>query len=103
MRIVPVLLLLAFLLPAQELKHLSVPTTTSIRPLDVAALDVQRESQVWHLKGAVEIKTPVCLVVDPSNAQMCSGYVVLRADEAELHEDTGRIDARGKVTVTREP
>lgn len=103
MKLSRILFLIPLLLSAQELKHLSVPTMTSIRPLEVAALDVQRQSRVLHLKGAVEIKTPVCLLIDRSNVQMCSGYVILRADEADLHEDTGQVEAKGNVKMTREP
>jgi hypothetical protein len=91
------LLAIAPLLGAQEVKHLTVPTTTSVRPLAVAALEVARDlprNSVIHLKGSVEIKTPVCLEAGPNNAQQCSGYVVLRADEADLNEETGQVDAR---------
>lgn len=88
-----------------ELKHLSVPTATSVRPVEVAALEVVRElpyPSVIHLKGSVEIKTPVCLVTGPGTAQSCAGYVVLHADQADLHEDSGQIEASGSVRVTRE-
>ena len=91
--------------PAGQLKRLSVPTTTSMRPISVAALDIEREGlypAIIHLKRSVEIKTPVCLKAGPSQALYCSGYVVLRADEADVHEDSGQIEARGSVTVTRE-
>ena len=57
---------------------------------------------VIHLKGSVEIRTPVCVVTGPGNAWTCNGSVVLRADEADLHEDTGQIEASGNVKVTRE-
>ncbi len=50
----------------------------------------------------MEIKTPVCVGTGPGNTQVCDGSVVLHADEADFHEDSGRIDARGNVTVTRE-
>ena len=92
--------------PAGQLKHLSIPTLTSVRPVSAAALEIEREPQfpsIIHLKGKVEIRTPVCVVVPAKNAHMCGGYVVVRADEADLHEDSGQIDPRGSVTVTREP
>jgi hypothetical protein len=89
-------------LAAQEIKHLSVPAVTSPRPLDVSARELPYDS-VIHLKGSVEVKTPVCVRTGPNSAMHCEGYLVLRADEADLHEDTGKIDARGNVTVTREP
>jgi hypothetical protein len=92
-------------LAGQEAKHLTVPTGTSVRPLEVTATEVARDlpyDSIIHLSGKVEIRTPVCLKAGANNAQYCAGYVVLRADEADLHEDTGQIDARGHVTVTRE-
>ena len=55
-----------------------------------------------HLKGSVEIRTPVCTESGANHAHTCAGYIVLRAEEADLHEDSGQIDARGKVTVTQE-
>lgn len=47
--------------PAREIKHLWVPTSTSVRPSSVSAAEVEREGNypaVIHLKGSVEIKTP---------------------------------------------
>jgi lipopolysaccharide assembly outer membrane protein LptD (OstA) len=92
--------------PAGQLKHLSVPTATSVRPVSVAAMEIERPlpySSIIHLKGGVEIRTPVCLRSGPGNAQWsCDGSVVLRADEADFHEDTGEIEAMGNVKVTRE-
>ena len=91
--------------PPGQMKHLSVPTTTNPQPLAVAALEIERGfpyPSVIHLKGKVEIKTPVCIATGAGNALRCNGYVVLRADEADLREESGEIEARGKVTVTRE-
>lgn len=90
--------------PAREIKHLWVPTSTSVRPSSVSAAEVEREGDypaVIHLKGRVEIKTPVC-VGGPQDSQICDGYVVLHADAAAFHEDSGQIEARGNVTVIRE-
>ena len=61
-----------------------------------------QDPSVIHLKGSVEIKTPVCVATGKGNEQLCAGYVILRTDEAEFHEDSGRIEARGNVTVSRE-
>ena len=92
--------------PAHQVKHLSVPALTSLRPLSVSAMDITKDlpyPSVIHLKGNVEIRTPVCLATAENPAGWsCDGSVVLRADEADLHEDTGEIDARGNVRVTRE-
>jgi lipopolysaccharide assembly outer membrane protein LptD (OstA) len=91
--------------PAAQLKHLSVPTTTNANPISVAALDIEREGlypAIIHLKGSVEIKTPVCVKAGRDGALNCDGYVVLHADQADFHEDSGQIEARGNVKVTRE-
>ena len=74
-------------------------------PLSVAALGIEREGDypaVIHLKGSVEIKTPVCTKEGQGSALHCDGYVVLRADQADLREDSGQIEAQGNVRVTRE-
>ena len=99
------LALLAQTGPAHEIKHLWVPTSTSVRPSSISAAEVDREGNypaIIHLKGSVEIKTPVCVEGGTQNGQICDGYVVLRADAADFHEDSGQIEARGSVTVTRE-
>lgn len=91
--------------PAGQPKHLTVPTATSVRPVSVIALSIERGPEypsIIHLKGSVEIKTPVCVGTGPGNTQVCDGFVVLRADEADFHEDSGQIDAHGNVRVTRE-
>jgi lipopolysaccharide assembly outer membrane protein LptD (OstA) len=100
------LALAALPLAAQEMKHLAVPTETSVRSVDVSAREVTRDlphNSIIHLKGDVEIRTPVCTRNGTNNEMRCDGSVVLRADEADFHEDSGQIDARGNVTVTREP
>jgi hypothetical protein len=84
-----------------ERKHLSVPIESSTQPLTVAALEIERGPgypSVIHLKGDVEIKIPVC--VKTGAAQHCAGETVLRADEMDLHEQTGEIEARGAVRIT---
>jgi lipopolysaccharide assembly outer membrane protein LptD (OstA) len=91
--------------PSGQLKRLSVPTTTNVSPISVAALGIEREGDypaIIHLKGSVEIKTPVCTKAGQGNVLHCDGYVVLRADQADLREDSGQIEARGNVRVTRE-
>ena len=92
--------------PAGQLKHLSVPIAGSVQPLAVAAIEISREGvqypSVIHLKGNVEIKMPVCVTIGPGSAQSCAREIVFRADEADLHEESGQIDAKGSVSVTRE-
>jgi hypothetical protein len=93
-------------LAAQEIKHVVVPIDSSERAVLASALEVVRDlpyNGVIHLKGSVEIKMPVCIKIGPNNAKQCEGYVILRAEEADVHADSGKIDARGNVTVTREP
>jgi hypothetical protein len=89
--------------PAGQLKHLPIPTASG-RPVSVAALEIDRGAEyptTVHLKGSVEIKMPVCVVTGPGNTQVCAGDIVLHAEEADFHEDSGQIEARGTVTVTR--
>ena len=88
-------------LAAQELKHLVVPTVNGIRPVDLSALSIERGAQypsVIELKGNVEVRTPICF--REKDAMSCIGESILHADEAVFHEDTGEVEARGKVTVT---
>jgi lipopolysaccharide assembly outer membrane protein LptD (OstA) len=88
--------------PSGQLKHLPIPTASG-RPDSVAALEIERGAEyptTVHLKGSVEIKMPVC--VNQPAGQTCNGYVVLRADEADYHEDSGQVEARGSVKITRE-
>ena len=87
----------------QEQKHLSVVPVGGGRGSTLAALNIERETpypSAIHLKGAVEIKTAVCLPVGRHGKLICDGEMILRADEATYHEDSGQIEARGSVTVT---
>jgi hypothetical protein len=86
-----------------ELKHLTVPIMTGDRPVVATALSIERGSaypSAIQLRGSVEIKTPICFAAEPKGETVCDGYMILRADEATLHEDTGKIEARGNVTVS---
>jgi lipopolysaccharide assembly outer membrane protein LptD (OstA) len=90
--------------PAGEPKHLSVPVGSSAQPFVLAAIEIDRGVQypsVVHLKGDVVIRMPVCVVTGPGTVQHCAGEIIFRADEADLHEDTGQIEARGAVRVDR--
>jgi non-heme chloroperoxidase len=89
---------------SEQLKHIYVPVASSAQPLVVAAMEIVRPVQypsVIHLKGSVEIRMPVCVVTGPGNAQNCAGEIVFEADEADLHEDTGQIEAKGGARITR--
>ena len=92
--------------PPVEVKHLTVPDSTEGRAPVVSALEIVRDlpyNGIDHLKGDVEIKTPVCVSIGPNHEWTCNGFVVLRAEQAVYHEDTGQIEASGDVRVTREP
>ena len=91
--------------PAGQMKRLTVPTKTNVNPISVAALAIEREGDypaIIHLKGSVEIKTPVCVKPGQGSVLHCDGYIVLHADQADFHEASGQVEARGNVTVTRE-
>ena len=88
-----------------EMKHIIIPQPNSAgRDVSLAALQIERGVEyptVVRLSGNVEIKTPVCIPGRKKGDNMlCDGDMVLHADRAEFHEDTGQIDAHGDVTVT---
>lgn len=87
----------AALSSGQEQKHLTVPPANGARPADITAFEIERGERypsTVHLKGGVEIRTPVCI---PAGRR---GKVICDADEATYHEDTGAIEASGSVSVT---
>jgi hypothetical protein len=89
----------------ETLKHLPVSPMNGSADgrAAVSARAIEREGgypAVIHLKGDVEIRTPVCFKSGKNTDEtVCYGYTVIRADEAEYHEDTGQVEAHGKVTV----
>jgi hypothetical protein len=88
---------------APEMKHVIVPWPNGSRNVSLAALNIERGVEyptVVKLSGNVEIRTPVCLPAGKKGAVVCDGYMVVHADEAQFHEDTGQIEAQGNVTVT---
>jgi hypothetical protein len=103
MRMLPLFILLVACAAAQEPKHLSVATLNRIRNISVRALDIERPMNyggIIHLKGDVEIRMPVCVPGAKAGELSCHGEIVIHADEADVHEDTGEIQPRGNVTVT---
>ena len=69
----------------------------------MAATSIERGTHyptVIRLTGSVEIKTPVCLPTGKNRALVCDEDMIVQADEAEFHEDTGEIRARGNVQIT---
>jgi hypothetical protein len=87
-----------------DIKHVIVPKTDgSIGTTTLSAAHIERGAEyptVVKLSGSVEIRTRVCMPVGKKQAMVCDGYLILHADEAEFHEDTGQIEAHGNVTVT---
>jgi len=87
---------------AQEQKHMMTSAVNADWPTTLTAFEIERVGQypsAVQLKGSVEIKSKVCLRVGKRGELQCDGEMILRADEATFHEDTGQIEARGAVTV----
>lgn len=85
-----------------ELKHLIAPLLNGSRPASLTAVSIEHGLEyptVISMKGRVEIQTPVCLPVGKKGAVVCDGEMIVHADEAEFHEDTGEIQARGNVQI----
>ena len=88
---------------AAERKTVTLPVVNQKFPSTASALHIERGMEypgVVKLTGNVEVRTPVCLPMGKKGATVCDGYTIVHADEAVFHEDTGRIDAHGNVTVT---
>ncbi|MDE3199058.1 MAG: hypothetical protein KGN84_22100 [Acidobacteriota bacterium] len=83
-------------------KHITVPIVNGARSVLASADEISKgmgyPSSV-RLSGQVEIRTPVCLPVGTDRSVVCDGDMVLRADQAVLHEDSGEIEAHGDVRV----
>ncbi|HEY2017432.1 MAG TPA: hypothetical protein VGH38_28195 [Bryobacteraceae bacterium] len=93
-----------------QVKHLTVFPVNAVRPVLLSALAIQRGAEYpaeVELKGAVEIRTRVCIMQGKTKSKkgglVCDGETVLRAEEAIFHEDTGAVEAQGKVTLTTVP
>ena len=78
--------------PSKQMLHL--PSG----PAMLAALSIERGTSypsVIHLKGNVEIKVKTVVREHPLGLMIME----VHADEADYHEGTGEIEARGKVHV----
>jgi lipopolysaccharide assembly outer membrane protein LptD (OstA) len=85
-----------------ERKYLMVPILNASRPVTASAMNVSKEPaypSLIRLSGKVEVRTPVCLPIEPDQKFICNGETILRADEAVLHQDTGEIEAHGAVRL----
>lgn len=78
-----------------EPKHFSI-TYKGGWTVSMSAEYMAREASVLHLKGNVEIKT----APRPSEPGQ---FVLLRADEADFHIDSGAVEPRGSVSVRPQP
>jgi lipopolysaccharide assembly outer membrane protein LptD (OstA) len=85
-------------------KHLQISSPDGGPGISLAALNIERDiskasySPAIELKGNVEIRTALCGHEVPARKMM-----VLRADVATYHEDSGQIEASGNVRVNFEP
>ena len=85
-----------------QLKHLFVSSPNRNMGASVSALNIERGvdyPSVIRLRGSVEIKLPVCIRTRPENPLVCNGYLMVRADSAEMHEESGAIEAHGDVSI----
>jgi len=75
----------------EELKHFSInsPKGWSVK---ITAENMAREALTLHLRGNVEIKTSI-------GQDAPRQFLLLRADEADFHIDTGAIEPRGNVMM----
>lgn len=105
----PILLVAAISLPwaiGQESKP--EPLHWMLDRVSVTASSIQRDASasnnpdlpMVYLKGNVEIRKPFC--VSTGSGSVCKEEMVLRADEAEYHPDTGSITPSGNVRVAFE-
>jgi hypothetical protein len=73
----------------EELKHLAMTISPKGWSVRISAENMARESTVLHLKGAVEIALQ----------NGADNYLLMHADQADFHIDTGAIEPQGKVSV----
>jgi hypothetical protein len=78
-----------------ERKHFSI-TYKGGWTVSMSAENMAREASVLHLRGNVEIKTA------PRPAEP-GQFVVLRAEEADFHIDSGAVEPRGSVVLRPQP
>ena len=78
-----------------ELKHFSIVYKGGWG-VSLNAENVAREASIFRLKGNVEVKT----APRPSEHGQ---FLLLHADEADFHIDTGAIEPRGNVSLRPQP
>ena len=88
-------LVILFTIPQKAIPQNTAPLHLKVGAMDMQALSIERMVKfpaIVHLKGSVEIATKVGV----SDAPVSLMIMVVRADEADYHEDTGEIEARGR-------
>lgn len=78
-----------------ELKHFSI-TYKGGWGVSMSAENMAREASILHLRGNVEVKTAPRPGEDGQ-------FLLLRADEADFHIDTGAVEPRGNVSLRPQP
>ncbi len=98
--------------PADRALHWYAPVPLS-KGAHLAAQSIERDAprlqwtpSVVHLRGDVVIRIRLDGALrgeaGPKGTAL-PAYMILHAEQADYHEDTGAIDARGNVRVTFEP
>jgi hypothetical protein len=67
----------------------------------LSATSIERGTEyptIIYLRGNVEVQAPEC-PLGLNAPRACDNYMILHADSAEFHEDTGQIEAHGNVSV----
>jgi lipopolysaccharide assembly outer membrane protein LptD (OstA) len=91
-------LVILFTIPQKAIPQNGAPVHLKVGAMDMQALSIERLVKfpgIVHLKGSVEIATKVGV----NDAPVSLMIMVVRADEADYHEDTGEIEARGNVQM----
>ena len=92
------LILLLFSVPQKVISQNGAPLNLSAGAMNLQALSIERPPHfpgIVQLKGSVEITTKAGVSDTPPSLMI----MVVRADEADYHEDTGEIEARGNVQM----
>jgi lipopolysaccharide assembly outer membrane protein LptD (OstA) len=97
------LLIFAALMSGKD-KHMLVAPIEGGPSPTMTASEIERTPVRYpstiHLKGSVEVNIPVCIPAGENGKRTCDGQMIVRADEATYHEDTGEIEATGSVHIT---